>query len=436
MTSGDQSPASPPSLIGDQMLQWAKNLYPMRRSLSGPGVRETLDYLKQLIPGLTTHAIQSGTDVLDWTVPNEWVLRDAFLEDQAGKRVIDLADHGLHVVGYSEPVDKTVEWEELQKHLYSLPDDPDAIPYVTSYYKRRWGFCLSQRQRDGLLRGRYRAVIDADLKPGVLDYADCVLPGESDQEIVLSTYICHPMMANNELSGPVVAAALARWLMEKDRRFTYRFIFVPETIGAIIYLSQHMDHMKAHTHAGFILTCLGDDRAYSFLPSRLGNTVADRAARHILTNAVPDHLTYSFLARGSDERQYCSPLVDLPFVSIMRTKYGEYPEYHTSKDDFSVVTATGLAGGFRILQTAIEALEVNKTYIATVAGEPQMGKRNLYPTLSKTGSGLEARTMMNVLAYADGRHDLIQIADIINQDVLTCATIAQTLVEHGLLEEI
>ncbi|SIS53800.1 DUF4910 domain-containing protein [Phaeovulum vinaykumarii] len=423
-----------PAGIGATMHGWVRDLFPIRRSLSGPGVRQTLDYLAELMPGLDIHEIASGTEALDWTVPDEWTLRAAHVETETGARVIDLDDHGLHVLGYSEPVDAWMDLETLQEHLYSLPDQPEAIPYVTSYYKRRWGFCLSQRQRDALRPGRYRAVIDADLKPGVLNYADLVLPGESDREILISTYICHPMMANNELSGPAVATALARWLADRPRRFTYRFVFVPETIGAIIYLSRHMDEMKARTHAGFVLTCLGDDRAWSFMPSRRGGTVADRAARHVLERFAPGYTAYSFLERGSDERQYCSPRVDLPVVSIMRSKYATYPEYHTSLDDLDLVTPTGLEGGLAMMQAAIRALEANRTYRATLPGEPQLGKRGLYPTLSTRESGIQVRVMMNILAYADGQMDLLEMAELIGADIFHCAEIAERLCAHGLLE--
>lgn len=415
------------------MMQWALDIYPHRRSLSGPGVRETLQYLKKLLPNLNIHNAKSGEKVFDWIVPDEWNLREAYIEDENGKIIVDINNHGLHVVGYSEPINTYIDLGELQNHLHSLPEQPDAIPYVTSYYERRWGFCISQHQRDLLKPGRYHVVIDADLKPGYLNYADLIIPGQSSEEIVLSTYICHPMMANNEISGPVVTTALARWISKHKRRFTYRIIFLPETIGAIIYINKHLQHLRENTHAGFVITCVGDERTYSFVPSRLGNTITDRAAKHILKHYAPNYKIYSFLDRGSDERQYCSPLVDLPFVSLMRSKYGTYPEYHTSKDDFSLVSAEGLEGGFEIIKKTIKALESNYIYHASNPCEPQLGRRGLYPSLSIKNTNTNLRTMMNLLAYSDGNHDLLQIADIIGADIFECINIAEKLYAKGVI---
>ena len=409
-------------------------LFPICRSITGNGVRETLRLIQEEIPGLRIHEVPSGTKVFDWTVPDEWNITDARLVGPDGEVVADFADSNLHVVGYSEPVDAVLDLEELQEHLHSLPEQPEATPYVTSYYVRRWGFCLRHSQRLRLRPGKYHAVIHSSLKPGSLTYADLILPGRSRKEILLSTYVCHPSMANNELSGPVVATALAQWLAAAPRRYTYRIVFAPETIGAITYLSRHYQALRRNVAAAFNLTCMGDERAWSFVPSRKGDTLADRAALHVLRHFAPDCNRYSFLDRCSDERQYCAPGIDLPMCSVMRSKYHAYPEYHTSLDDCSLVTEKGLQESFAMLRRILEALEENVVYKNLVLCEPQLGRRGLYPTLSTASSCTEeVNLMMDLLAYADGRLSLLEEAELVGKDIFRCAAVMRRLKENGLL---
>ena len=425
------------SNIGNTMHSWAKDLFPICRSLTGLGVRETLQYIQCLIPELKICSVPSGTQAFDWIVPNEWTIRDAFIDDSAGTKLVDFKKNNLHIVGYSEPVDLWLTLEELKQHLHSLPDQPDAIPYVTSYYSKNWGFCLTHEKLQSLVPGRYHVVIDAELKPGVLNYGELILPGELDQEIFLSTYICHPSMANNELSGPVVTTALSQWLKTlTDRKYTYRIVFIPETIGSIVYLSQNIEYLKEQVIAGFNITCVGDDRCFSYLPSRNGNTLSDLVALHVLKHTDPDFIRYTWLDRGSDERQYCAPGVDLPIASIMRSKYGEYPEYHTSLDNLELVTPTGLQGGYDALRKAIEIIEKNVYLKSTVLCEPQLGNRGLYPTLSTKESGRQVRAMMNMLSYCDGQNSLLDIAELIDEPFWGLTTIADQLIENDLLQKL
>ena len=414
---------------------WARDLFPICRSITGPGVRETLAYLRERLPELDLKSVPSGSEAFDWLVPPEWEVDEAWIEDDSGTRVVDFADHNLHVVGYSEPVDCCLELDELQTHLHSLPEQPDAIPYVTSYYERRWGFCLTQSARDALRPGRYRAIVRSRFSDGHLDYGEVLLPGRSEREVLFSTYLCHPSMANNELSGPVVLLALAQHVAAlEDRRYSYRFVFAPETIGSIVYISRNLDVLRERVLAAFNVTCCGDERAYSWLPSRLSGTLSDRLLEHVLAHTDPGYLTYDWFDRGSDERQYCSPGVDLPMATFCRSKFHCYPEYHTSLDDLELVTPAGLAGSLAVLCDVVAGLEGNAMPMAVHPCEPQLGRRGLYPSISTRGSAHASKLYRNVLSCADGREDLLAIAERLGEPLQVVLEAASRLADVGLLQ--
>jgi len=419
---------------GREMYDFAGKLFPIGRSLTGEGVRESLELIREQVPELEIYSVPSGTQVFDWTVPKEWEIREGYIEDGQGRRILDYHQNNLHVMGYSAPLDKYVELEELLEYIKVEEGQPEVIPYVTSYYTPRSAFCMSKNQRDSLQPGTYHMVIDSRLFDGVLNYGEILLPGASGKEVLLSTYICHPSMANNEVSGPVLAVWLAKWLKTLDRRLSYRIVFVPETIGSITYLSRHLNQMKEHTIAGVVLTCVGDDRAYSYLETRKGNTLTDRVMKNVLGFAHPDYRTYSYLDRGSDERQYNAPGVDLPVCDFCRSKYAEYPEYHTSADDMSLISPEGLEGSYEVMQQVIRALEYNHYYRVTCLCEPQLGRRGLYPSVSRKGIYEEVKKMTNLIAYSDGTEDLIGISTRIGVPVEELIPIVDRLCGAGLLE--
>lgn len=423
---------------GNFMHELATRLWPINRSITGNGVRQTLDILNEHLPDLTVTEVSSGTKCFDWTIPPEWNVTTARLTAPDGSVVADIKEHALHLLGYSTPVDCKLSLEELQAHLYSLPEQPDAIPYMTSYYKERWGFCITDRARQALQPGLYHAQIDSTLDPaGSLTYGELVLPGESEKEVFISTYVCHPSMANNELSGPVVATALAMWLSDlPQRKYTYRFVFIPETIGSIAYLSHNLAHLKEKVVAGFNITCIGDDRSYSYLRSRQGDTLSDRVVEHVMTHTDPQHICYPWEERGSDERQYCAPGIDLPITTIMRSKFGEYPEYHTSLDDLSLVTPDGLQKGLEVVQKCCDVLEADAHYRVTVLGEPQLGKRGLYPNLSTKDTKRQVADMMNLISHSDGSKSVLAIAEKLEKPFWVLQPIAKTLHEHALFERV
>ncbi len=427
---------------GRRMYRFAEKIFPYTRSITGEGVRQTLkdlkDYIRPAGVELTISSIPSGTNVFDWTVPKEWKIREAFIEDERGDHIIDMKESNLHVLGYSTPVDEWVDLDELKKHVYVEENQPDVIPYVTSYYKERFGFCMSKNKLDSLKDGRYHMYVDSELFDGVLNYAEAVIPGESDEEIMFSTYFCHPSMADNECSGPALAAELINTIASMDhRRYTYRFVFVPETIGSITYLSQdeHVAYLQKHLKAGFVLSCVGDDNDYSMIHSRYADTYADRVLLNVL-RYKEKHTIYGFEKRGSDERQYNAPGVDLPVVCFCRSKFGEFAEYHTSADNMDFVSPQGFQGAYDAMIEVVNILEKNAYYRMKVLCEPQLGKRGLYSDISRKGIYDTILVQRDVISYCDGKNDLLDLSERIGVPVSDIIDIIDRLKENDLLEKI
>jgi len=398
-----------------QMIKWAKDLFPICRSITGEGIRKTLSYFEKINPELKRIKYKTNQNVFDWVIPKEWNIKDAFIEHESGEKFAEFKKCNLHVVGYSTPVNKTISKNELLNHIYTQKDQPDSIPYVTSYYKERWGFCLSENQKEKLPDGNYRVFIDSNLKNGSLELSHAVLKGKNKKEIFFQSYVCHPSMANNELSGPVLLNAIMQYIKSKypRRKYSYRFVLHPETIGSIAYLSKFLKILKTNVVCGFNLTMVGDERAYSHVSSRTGDTLADQALKAALLG-LPNVKNYSFLDRGSDERQYGSPGVDLPFCSFSRSK--KYPEYHTNKDNFDTVTQEGLMGSFEVMKKIIDAFELGLYPTTKLPCEPNLGKRGLYPTISQKGEQYaESQIRKDLLAYSDGKTNIFKIATIFNK---------------------
>ena len=346
--------------VGQAIYDLAGKLFPICRSITGNGFRHSLEMIREVVPEIQVFEVPSGTQVFDWTVPKEWNINGGWIKNKRGETIVDFKDCNLHVLGYSVPIHRMVSREELLEHVYTQPDQPDWIPYVTSYYKERWGFCMSERQKQTLNDDEYEVCIDSTLKEGSLTYGELILSGETEDEIFFSTYLCHPSMANNELSGPCVQTALIKYLQSlPSHRYTYRFVFIPETIGSITYLSRNLDMMQRHVKAGFVLSCVGDDRTYSYVSTKYENTLTDRVLENVLKFHYPDYIRYTFMKRASDERQYGSAGVDLPVCAFCRSKYHEYPEYHTSADNMDLISPKGLQGAYEVMVKVINALENN-----------------------------------------------------------------------------
>jgi aminopeptidase-like protein len=427
----------PPPPEADTAHQLLTELFPICRSITGDGLRRSLAILGEYLP-LALTEVPSGTPVFDWSIPDEWNIRDAFIADASGQRVVDFQAHNLHVVSYSVPVRRNMTGRELRPHLHRLPHQPAAIPYVTSYYERNWGFCVTQQQYDAIGDDQtYEVCIDSTLAPGALTYGEALLPGETRQEVLLSSYCCHPSLANNELSGPIVLALLYQRLAARPRRrLTYRFYLGPETIGTLAFLAARSAHLRQHCVAGLVATCCGDAGPFTFKPPRRENSVIERAARHVLPHAGHPHRFVPYVPSGSDERQYCSPGFDLPVGSLMRTMYGTYPEYHTSLDNLDFVSPEALVETIDLYEAVLAALEANIRYRnRKPCGEPHLSKYGLYPAL---GAGTTRRgytTLIRyILAYADGTRDLLDIAERAQVPITEAAVAAGDLVQAGLLE--
>ena len=395
---------------GQQMYELIERLYPINRSITGDGLRQTLRIVSEVLP-IEAREVPTGTPVLDWTVPREWNIRDAYVADSSGHRVIDFRQHNLHVVGYSTPIRRSMSLAELRPHLHTLPDRPDLIPYVTSYYKEDWGFCLAQTDLDRLPDGDYEVVIDSDLKAGSLTYGEWFLPGETDDEILISAHACHPALANDNLSGIVVAAHLGRALMGAPRRrYSYRFLFAPGTIGSIAWLALNGDRVERIKH-GLVLAGVGDRGGAAYKQTRQGDTEVDKAMGHLLEAPAHPAAIRPFSPWGYDERQYNSPGFELAIGCLMRTPHGTYPEYHTSGDNLGFVRAESLESSLELCRSLLDLLERNRTYRnLSPWGEPQLGRRGLYPSTGGGPAGPDRLAVLWVLNQSDGRHSLLDIA--------------------------
>jgi aminopeptidase-like protein len=396
--------------VGAEMIGLMGNLFPVCRSITGEGLRESLRRLGELVP-LEITEVRSGTEVLDWVVPPEWNIRAGWINDPTGRRIVDFDWSNLHVMNYSVPVRRHMTLEELRPHLHTLPEHPSWVPYRTSYYAEDWGFCLSDSLLRTLPSGTYEVVIESSLEPGSLTYGECVLPGWSSEEVLISSHVCHPSLANDNLSGVVVAAFLAKTLSGMDRRYTYRFLFAPGTIGAISWLARN-EELLAKIRAGLVLACVGDDAEVVYKRSRRGDSEIDRAAEHVLKTEGPLHSVVDFSPYGNDERQFCSPGYDLPVGSITRSNYERAESHHTSADDMRSISAQALSGTLRLCLQIIGVLEAEGTYVnLSPKGEPQLGRRGLYRTLGGRAdrSRLEA-AMLWLLSFADGYNSLLDIA--------------------------
>jgi aminopeptidase-like protein len=408
-----------------------RELFPICRSITGDGVRRTLAAVGRRIP-IDVHEVSTGTKVLDWTVPDEWNIHDAYIARNE-TRVVDFQESNLHVVSYSEPVHQVMSLAELRPHLHTLPERPDWIPYRTSYYSRDWGFCLAQRQLDTFEDGDYEVVIDSTLEPGALTYGECFLPGERDDEVLFTTHVCHPSLANDNLSGIAVLTELAAALGDRRRRLSYRMLFIPGTIGSITWLARN-EERAARVVAGVVLACVGDAAPLTYKRSRHGDALVDRAATDVLANARDEARVVDFVPWGWDERQFNSPGYDMPVGSLSRSREGEYDEYHSSADDLELVSADRLEDALGALLSVVDVLERDRTFVnQSPKGEPQLGKRGLYPGMGGGEPAIEQLAMLWLLNGSDGSASVLEIAERSGIPFAMLDACAERLAEAGLL---
>jgi aminopeptidase-like protein len=421
--------------VGREMYQLVSELYPICRSITGEGVRQTLEIIKKSIP-LVTHEVPTGTKVFDWTVPKEWNIKDAYIKNPKGEKIVDLKKSSLHVVSYSLPIHRVMRLNELREHVFTMADRPDWIPYRTAYFKEAWGFCMSHKQMMALEEGEYEVLIDSSLEEGHLTYGELVIGGRTSDEVLISTHVCHPSLCNDNLSGIALATELAHYLATVSLRYSYRFLFLPSTIGSITWLSQNERTVPRIQH-GLVLACAGDSGKTTYKRSRRGNAEIDKAVSHVLRHSGEEFDVIDFVPYGYDERQFCSPGFNLPVGCLMRTPHGCYPEYHTSADGLNFVQPAALADSFSKCLSALSVLERNAAYVnLNPKCEPQLGRRGIFRSYSERSNGADNEmALLWVLNLSDGNHSLLDIAERSGLKFDVIRNAADLLTEHGLLKQ-
>ncbi len=422
--------------IGERLFALCERLFPICRSITGDGVRETLSILKEHI-NLEIKEVASGTSVFDWVVPKEWNIRDAWIKDEQGNKIVDFKNNNLHILNFSSPVHGKIDLATLKDHLYTLPDQPALIPYRTSYYKKNWGFCLPHYQYEQLEDSTYEVYIDSTLEPGYLSYGELYIPGKSEREILFSAHICHPSLANDNLSGISVLTQLAQKLQAQKNQFSYRFIFIPGTIGAITWLAQNEKNLK-NIHAGLVASLLGDAGDFTYKKSRRGDTEMDFVVRQVLQKLQHPHEILEFIPYGYDERQFCAPAFNLAIGNLTRSQFGTYPEYHTSGDNLQLIRPKYLEASFHLYDAIVHFFE-NNIYFKNQypKGEPQLGKRGLYDAIGGNSDSKKMQmVMLWLLNLSDGQHSLSHIAHKAGYDLTLVKKVSEILEEKGLLKRL